>query len=251
MDTHKNNYYEDLFSLRNKVVLISGASTGIGLELASNFSEAGANVFGFARTEKIKDVNFSYHSVDIRDKSKFENLCSIIHEKFKKIDVLINCAGISISPYNKKKDDQYFDKIIKTNLSSVYDCCMIMAKYTDSCASIINISSIASNLGFPNNPAYVASKGGVSALTRALAYDFSDLNIRVNNIVPGYIHTSMTDDSYKNDVLRNERKNNMIIKRWGNVKDIIGGAVFLASDASSYITGSDLVIDGGWSIKGL
>ena len=84
-----------------------------------------------------------------------------------------------------------------------------------------------------------------------LALDFAKYNIRVNNIVPGYIHTSMTDESYRNKSLNEERRKKMIIDRWGNVKDIVGGVIFLASDASSYITGSDLVIDGGWTIKGL
>jgi len=181
----------------------------------------------------------------------FNDLCNKINREYKKIDVLVNCAGISISSSTKNFDKEYFRKIIETNLISIYNCCISMASYTPDKGSIINISSIASNFGFPNNPAYVASKGGLSSLTRALAYDFSNRNIRVNNIVPGYIHTSMTNESFNDKDSRIEREKHMLISRWGNVKDLVGGVIYLASDASSYITGSDIVIDGGWSIKGL
>ena len=251
MVIQKTNYYEDLFSVKDKVVIISGASRGIGLELASNFHAAGAKVVGIARTKKVNNVKFNYQSIDVRNKSSFEELCIRLNKEFKKIDVLINCAGITISPTDTISDGKYFENIITTNLSSVYNTCMTVSKYCNENGSIINISSIASYLGFPNNPAYVSSKGGLSALTRSLALDFAKYNIRVNNIVPGYIHTSMTDESYRNKSLNEERRKKMIIDRWGNVKDIVGGVIFLASDASSYITGSDLVIDGGWTIKGL
>jgi gluconate 5-dehydrogenase len=106
-------------------------------------------------------------------------------------------------------------------------------------------------LGFPENPGYIASKGGVMALTKSLAIDLSPKNIRVNNIVPGYIKTDMTKKSFKDIELYNERLSRMIIKRWGNVEDIAGAAIFLASNASSYMTGIDIVIDGGWTAKGI
>ena len=106
-------------------------------------------------------------------------------------------------------------------------------------------------LGFPNNPGYIASKGGVMALTKALAIDLSPKSIRVNNIVPGYIKTDMTHKSFKDKKMYNERLDRMIIKRWGSVKDITGAAIFLASDSSSYVTGTDVIIDGGWTAKGI
>jgi NAD(P)-dependent dehydrogenase (short-subunit alcohol dehydrogenase family) len=118
-------------------------------------------------------------------------------------------------------------------------------------ASIINISSISSYFGFPNNPGYVSSKSGLSGLTRSLAYDFSKKNIRVNNIVPGYIRTEMTKKSFNNKKLFNLRKSSTLLNRWGNPKDIIGACTFLVSSSSSYITGADIVIDGGWSVKGI
>jgi gluconate 5-dehydrogenase len=117
--------------------------------------------------------------------------------------------------------------------------------------SIINVTSIGSVLGFPDNPAYVASKGGLRLLTKALAMDLASYSIRVNNLAPGYIRTDMTKSSFEDPVRYAERLQGMIIKRWGNPEDLAGAAIFLASDASAYITGIDLFVDGGWTAKGL
>ena len=117
--------------------------------------------------------------------------------------------------------------------------------------SIINITSLASNFGMPNNPAYVASKGGLKYLSKAMAVDVGKHGIRVNNICPGYIRTNMTNKSYKNVSLRSARASKTILNKWGETSDLIGAAIYLASDASSYVTGTDLIVDGGWTAKGL
>ena len=105
--------------------------------------------------------------------------------------------------------------------------------------------------GFPDNPAYISSKTGLSGLTRSLAYDYADLGIRVNNLVPGYFKTDMTKKSFDDPSKRKDRETSTLLNRWGNPKELIGPAIFLASNASSYVTGTDLIVDGGWSIKGL
>ena len=101
------------------------------------------------------------------------------------------------------------------------------------------------------NPGYVASKGGLRLLTKALATDLAVDNIRVNNLAPGYIKTEMTKASFGDSVLNEERRQRTLLGRWGEVSDLCGAAIFLASDASSYVTGADLFIDGGWTAKGL
>ena len=140
---------------------------------------------------------------------------------------------------------------MNTNLLGNYYCCDSVASFMKSESSIINITSIASNLGFPNNPGYQDSKGGLVALTRALAYDLDEKNIQVNSIVPGYIRTEMTKESFNDARLKKERENRMLLKRWGECSDLVGAAIYLASRASSYVTGSEIFVDGGWSIKGL
>jgi len=117
--------------------------------------------------------------------------------------------------------------------------------------SIINITSLNAELAFPGNPAYMASKGALRQLTRSAAYDLAPYGIRANNIAPGYIKTAMTEKSYNNQQLYEARQSRTILGRWGTPGDLAGAAIFLASNASSYITGQDLYVDGGWNIKGL
>ncbi len=117
--------------------------------------------------------------------------------------------------------------------------------------SIINITSLSSEQGFPNNPGYAASKGGIKAFTKSLAIDLGSKGIRVNCVIPGYIKTDMTINSYNQMKTNKERLERIILNRWGNPDDLIGTFIFLISDASKYITGIDLPVDGGWLAKGL
>ena len=185
----------------------------------------------------------------ICDISNYNNVKRIF-KKLKKIDVLINNAGLT--KFSKNPIDT-FDKIIQTNLNSYYYCSHEAISFLrkSSNPSIINISSINAYQAFPNNPGYVSSKGAVLSLTKALALDYGKYNVKVNSISPGYINEGMSKMSFKDKKKRQERLNRMIIKRWGNPKDLYGAIDFLISDKSNYITGQDLVIDGGWLSKGL
>ena len=113
------------------------------------------------------------------------------------------------------------------------------------------LSSIGAHLSFPNNPGYQVSKAGLESMARSISYDLGSKNIRANSLVLGYIKTDMTSKSYNDKKLREERTNRTILKRWGNVNDIIGAVKFLLSEESSYITGTSITIDGGWLSKGL
>ena len=245
------NYIEELFSLKNKIIIVTGASRGIGFEIATGFSKAGATVIGVGRTENIETKDFDYYPIDIRDQNKITELCKLLYKKYKQINVLFNSVGISSSPYSDKDSNEDFLEILETNLIAIYKRCNVVSSFMNAGDAIINITSIGAKLAFPNNPGYLASKGGLAALTRSLAYDLSKNNIRVNNIVPGYIHTQMTKESFENNNLRVQRENRMLIKRWGETTDLVGAAIYLASDASSYVTGTDIYVDGGWSVKGL
>jgi NAD(P)-dependent dehydrogenase (short-subunit alcohol dehydrogenase family) len=117
--------------------------------------------------------------------------------------------------------------------------------------SIINITSINSELAFPRNPSYVASKGGLKMLGKSFAKDLGIHGIRVNNIGPGYIKTNMTKNSFKNKKLKQTIEKHTMLNRWGTPEDLIGPAIFLASDSSRYVTGQDIYVDGGWLANGL
>ena len=247
------SFIEGLFSLEGKTAIITGASRGIGKELALSFKKAGANVVCISSSKCPADyfLKDNYKQCDITDSARFELLCKESLEKYGSLDILVNAAGIT-NPYNSGDDKhEIFDKSINVNLNATYKCSEIISRFMFNSGSIINITSIGSLLGFPGNPGYVAAKGGLRMLTKSLAIDFSSINIRVNNLVPGYISTDMTKKSRNNPVSYKERLERMIIQRWGEVNDLVGAAIFLASDASSYVTGTDLVVDGGWSAKGL
>ena len=117
--------------------------------------------------------------------------------------------------------------------------------------SIINVTSINSKLAFPNNPAYIASKGGLRMLTKSLAKDWGKYGIRINNLAPGYFVTDMNKKTYANKNKRKSRAEKTMLKRWGKLNDLLGPCIFLASDASDYVTGIDLFVDGGWVSNGL
>ena len=141
--------------------------------------------------------------------------------------------------------------MIQVNLRAAYSATMEVAKFMYNNGSVINITSINSVIGFPGNPGYVASKGGLRMLTKALAIDLASHNIRVNAIELGYFRTDMTAHSYANQKLRANRLKRMIIQRYGEPSEVVGAAIFLASEASSYITGQDICMDGGWTAKGM
>lgn len=243
---------EYLFSLEGKVIIITGASRGIGEAIALGCISAGATVIGVARSEHPDNQSFSgtYLSCDIENYQEFEKLCKTVVKQKGRLDALINVAGMSM-PSDTESDFDRFDRTLALNLTAVYRCCQIAAGFLEVGGSIVNVSSIGGLQGFPGNPGYVASKGGVRLLTKSLSVDYAERGIRVNCLLPGYVKTDMTAVSYNDPGLYAERLQRMIIKRWGEVEDLIGPAIFLVSDASSYITGIDLIVDGGWTAKGL
>ena len=249
-----SGYLEQLFSCAGKVAIVTGASRGIGAALAAALAQAGAATTGVARSvPSVVSAGIDYEQCDVREDGAFGALCSAIFTQHERLDVLVNAAGITL-PRDPDVDPRAaFDETIRTNLIAVHRCCEAvfpLMKQTGG-GSIINVTSIGSVLGFPDNPGYAASKGGLRALSKALAVDYAACGIRVNNLVPGYVRTAMTEASYANPERRAKRSERTMLSRWGTVEDLAGAVVFLASDASSYVTGSDLIVDGGWTAKGL
>jgi len=211
-----------------------------------------AIVYGISR-RKIENCNFNNIVCDLSNFSLLKKKIKQIYKKHNQISVLINNAGITKVTKNLDENLKFFDEVIKINTKAPIflsnECSKYMSKSNSS--SIINICSLASKIGFPNNTSYIASKGGLYQSTKSLALDLAKKNIRVNNILPGYIKTRMTIKSYNNKKKYSLRKNRTMLSRWGFPEDILGALIFLASDSSKYITGSDIVIDGGWLSKGL
>ncbi len=241
-----------LFSLEGKVALVTGASRGIGAALADGLAGAGASVVGVARSPGPREPfrnPVRYVAVDIA--RGIEALVADVVAEFGRIDVLVNAAGVSLSAASSDQTLAAFDATLDVNLRGAYAACLAVAPHMEGGGSIINVTSINSLVGFPGNPGYVAAKGGLRMLTKALAVDLGPRGVRVNALAPGYIHTDMTAASFADPERHAQRVRHTCLGRWGEVEDLVGAAIFLASDASRYMTGQDLVIDGGWTAKGL
>ena len=169
------------------------------------------------------------------------------------IDILVNNAGVTYVHDFLEYPDKLWDKTYEVNLKAPYKLIQNVAQKMKQGlgGSIINITSLNSELAFPSNPAYIAFKGALKQLTKSAALDLGKYKIRVNNVGPGYLMTEMTKASWSDKEKSKQRQEKTILNRWGKPEDLVGVSVFLASDASSYVTGQDIYVDGGWLTKGL
>lgn len=233
-------------------VVITGASSGIGKEACEHFLRLGVKVIGMARRSAgILDENFLELECDIADDNSVISAVRKINGNLP-IGALINCAGIT-KPMDVLPDIDTFKETFDVNLFGSYRMIINLLPFLEQCdgSSIINIASIGGMLGFPNNPSYGASKAALINLTQNLAIDLGDKGIRVNSVSPGYFRTDMTRSSYENSDARELRENQTILKRYGETHELMGMLEFLVSNKSSYITGQNFTVDGGWTSKGL
>jgi len=243
-----------MFDLKSKVAIVTGAARGIGQSIAVELARNGADVVvsdiipGNTTVNKIKSLKKRaiFIKTDISNKEQIENLINQTIKKFKKIDILVNNAGIFIPEPSEKVSEENWEKTININLKGTFLCSQAALKHMKKGASIINISSIAGIGGYSQAAAYCSSKGGIRLLTKSLAAEYGSKGIRVNSIHPGVIETAMTKGLLGDKKTREGMMSKIPLKRTGQPVDIAGPAVFLASDASSYMTGSEIVSDGGW-----
>lgn len=261
--------YADVFSLTNKVAIVTGGRRGIGKEIALVLAEAGANVAvcdyidddgqlmaTVQALERLGRCSFAIKT-DISHKPDVDNLVQSVLDKFGKIDILVNNAGIGAWGSLLNLSETEWDKVINTNLKGYYLCCQAVAKpmIEQKGGSIINIASVVGlNAYFgtradilnvtPEACVYAISKAGVIMLTKRVAWELASFNIRVNAIAPGQILTEL-NSAWGNPEEERRRSKSIPLGRMGSVRDVANAAVFLASGASSYITAHVLVVDGG------
>lgn len=236
----------------NKVVLITGASRGIGREIAEKLAQKGYQIIANynnseekAKELKIKYPNIDIYQADVSKRVEVHNMVKFILDKYKKIDVLVNNAGITKDMLLMRMKKEDFEQVIDTNLVGTFNVTKNVVPYMMKARSgrIINISSVVGISGNAGQTNYSASKAGIIGFTKSLAKEIASRNILVNAVAPGFIETNMTD-VLKDDV-KQEIAKNIPLKRMGTTQDVANVVKFLASDDSSYITGQVINVDGG------
>lgn len=249
----------DLFRLDGKVALVTGARRGIGRAMAVALAEAGADIIGVSATMEAQgsevetDVRaagrrFAGYACDFGDRAALYTLIGQLKNDFPVIDILVNNAGTILRKPAAEHPDEYWDKVMEVNLSAQFILSREIGKgmIERGRGKIIFTASLLTFQGGINVPGYAATKGGIGQLTKELANEWANKGIQVNAIAPGYINTDNTE-MLRNDPVRSKAILERIpIGRWGDPQDFKGPVVFLASDASNYVTGTILTVDGGW-----
>ncbi|MDD3375530.1 MAG: 3-oxoacyl-[acyl-carrier-protein] reductase [Candidatus Omnitrophica bacterium] len=243
---------------KDEVVLITGSARGIGKEIALAFANQGATVIisdingescektvAELKTAKLEADSFP---CDVTNLSAVEEMMNKILDKYKRIDILINNAGITKDNLFLRMKEEDWDAVIKVNLKGTFNCCKAISKSMLKArkGKIISIASVIGILGNIGQANYAASKAGIIGLTKSLAREFASRNINVNAVAPGYIKTEMTDQL--KEETRQEILKSVPLKRMGTPADVAGACLFLASKEAEYITGQTIRVDGGMAI---
>jgi len=248
----------DQFKLQHRIALVTGASTGLGAAIAIAVAEAGAHVacHGNSRSpqatcDRINNAGGVAHPIsgDLSQPETPRHLVDQTLERFGRIDILINNAGTIRRAPAADYSDEDWSAVIEVNLSSVFRLSKLAGKQMierGDGGKIVNIASLLSFQGGITVPAYAASKGGVAQLTKALANEWAKHRINVNAIAPGYMRTANTAALQADETRNRQILERIPAGRWGEPEDLAGAAVFLSSQASDYINGHVLVVDGGW-----
>jgi gluconate 5-dehydrogenase len=249
-------YTAPSFSLDGKLALVTGASRGIGRALAEGLAASGARVVLAGRDagalaaveQSILDAGHRC-LVQVLDVGVIGDLApavAALEARLGPFDILINNAGVEEVRASLEVDEALWDRLLGTNLQAAFFLAQAVARSMPPGGSIVNLCSILSEVGLGGSAAYAASKTGLVGLTRSLAAEWAGRGIRVNGIGPGYFHTDMTEIFYANPDWQKAMLPKIPLGRFGRLEDLIGAAVFLCSDAASYLTGQVIYVDGGF-----
>ena len=250
----------DLFNLEGKVALITGGSKGLGASMAMALAQAGANLVINSRTQEDCDTvaasivdetgkESAGIAADVTQEASVDDLFGKVMDRFGRLDVVINSAGINIRHPIEEFPFEEFKQVIDINMIGTWLCCRAAGRIMKPAGSgsVINVSSTLGAVGLEDRSAYTASKSGTIGITRSVAKEWAEHGVRCNALCPGPFLTEMNKPLLKQP----ERVNKLIrltaMNRWAEIHEIMGAALFLASDASSYVRGSELYVDGGWT----
>ena len=250
------------YNLKNKTAVVTGAGKGLGRACAIALAEAGANLVIISRTKKdLDEVSRKIKKLRVKCKSyvcditKYHEIKDIINKQVK-IDILVNNAGNNIPEHFTKVKTKNMEYLVKINTVATFNLAqlcalkMIKAKNRKKIGgAIVNMSSQMGHVGGPIRSVYNMNKWGLEGLTKGMSLDLAKYNIRVNTVCPTFVVTPMTKKFLKNKKFKRETLNNIPLGRFAELSEIASSVVFLASDAASMITGTSLLVDGGWTAK--
>ena len=250
-----------MFNLKGRVAVVTGASSGLGKQMAKAFAEQGADLAILARrVERLEELKNELGQMgvrilpvkcDVTSTEDINNAAQLVEQTFGKVDILVNCAGSSKDKGALEMNDEEWDFTISTDMTSVFKMTRafgnIMKKHNY--GRIINIASMYGMVGNAEIPtiAYHSSKGGVVNYTRAAAAELAPLGITVNAICPGYFYTELTTEVLNSEMFQAFANSHVPMKRYGKEGELNAAAIFLASDEASYVTGVILPVDGGYT----
>ncbi|WP_296702899.1 glucose 1-dehydrogenase [Algoriphagus sp.] len=251
-----------LFDLSGKSAIITGGSKGLGQAMAAGLASAGANVMLVSRNldegekaaEEIAEsfgVKAIAFQADVVKEDQTIAMAKAAMDAFGRIDILINSAGINIRGAIDELTLEEFQKVMDINVTGTWLCCRAVTPYmkASKSGSIINLASTLGLVGLSNRTPYTSSKGAVVQMTRALGLEFAPFNINVNAICPGPFLTEMNEPIANTEEGKKFIVGATALGRWGELKEIQGAAIFLSSDASNYMVGSMVTVDGGWTAR--